>query len=99
MSLVTYENVKEALLNGMGEETYLVDAQAEKFTECHMGAMNHYSIELQKVSYDVIMDGGSFADSKAAFDTAFAAGGKKLEDLQAMHISAEAFAQSCLGMR
>jgi len=90
------------VLSSMTAEDTTIEAQANKFTSCHMGALDYYSPELQKAAFDIILEGGSYADAKMAFDTALAAessaGGEKFEKIQQMYLGAATFGKQCLGM-
>ena len=93
-----YENTKSIISKVSGSTD--IEEQAQKYTSCHMGAMEFYSLELQNTAFTVILGGGSFADAKMAFDTALAtegaAGGERLEKLQIMYTNAAGFGQKCL---
>ena len=105
-----YRNAKEILYlmsksnnSSAADETSMANASstAEKYRQCHMVAMKLYSDDLQQIAYKVVLQGGSFADAKMAFDTALAtvgtAGGEEFEKLQIMYGRATEAAQECIG--
>ncbi len=68
------------------ERMELVKEQTEWFTRCHMVAMNAYSLDIQDAAFDIANSGGSYADAKAALNSAIAiegaAGGDREKDVQ-----------------
>lgn len=95
--------ILKAMSAGGSTPEATIDSQSARVTVCHMGALEYYSPGLQKVAYDTILNGGSYADAKMAFDEALAiegsTGGERFDKIQEMYLNAEAFGKECLGFQ
>ena len=82
------------------ERMELVKEQAEWLTRCHMVAMNAYSLDIQDAAFEVANSGGTYADAKAALNSAIAvegaAGGDREKDVQRALTMAASAMNHCL---